>query len=78
MSSMIKPSWAPDAVATNVGWVNPQTGEILVSVKGLPDAVPYVKGKIEQKPAAKVEKPEPEVTESSEEKPSKKFFKKNK
>lgn len=26
----------PDAVATNKGWRHPQTGELLVSVKGLP------------------------------------------
>ena len=29
------PLYAPTAVATSLGWVNPQTGEILVSHKGL-------------------------------------------
>ena len=29
------PSWAPKAVATTKGWVDPKTGELLVSVKGL-------------------------------------------
>lgn len=31
----IPPLYAPTAVATSLGWVNPQTGEILVSHKGL-------------------------------------------
>lgn len=29
------PRWAPNAIATAKGWVDPKTGELLVSVKGL-------------------------------------------
>lgn len=32
-----KPSWAKNAVATNRGWEDPNTGEVLVSLKGLLD-----------------------------------------
>jgi SMC interacting uncharacterized protein involved in chromosome segregation len=31
----------PDAIATNYGWVNKKTGELLVSIKGLPGAVEW-------------------------------------
>lgn len=29
------PSWAPNAIATEKGWVDPKTKELLVSIKGL-------------------------------------------
>lgn len=29
------PNWAPDAIATDRGWVNPDTGELLVAIRGL-------------------------------------------
>lgn len=29
------PHWAPDAVATEKGWVDPNSGELLVAVEGL-------------------------------------------
>ena len=35
------PTWAPDAVATDHGWVDKKTGEVLVSCKKLTKAVPY-------------------------------------
>lgn len=35
------PTWAPDAVATDRGWVDKKTGEVLVSCKKLTKAVPY-------------------------------------
>lgn len=35
------PTWAPDAVATDRGWVDKKTGEILVACKKLTKAVPY-------------------------------------
>jgi hypothetical protein len=41
-----KPNWAPNAVATSAGWVNPDTNELLVSARGLPGALPYIKGRI--------------------------------
>ncbi|USV40827.1 hypothetical protein [Xanthomonas phage BUDD] len=31
------------AVATHLGWVNPVTGELVVSIRGLPDAVVWSK-----------------------------------
>jgi hypothetical protein len=31
------------AVATHKGWVDPKTGELLVSIRGLPDAVVWTK-----------------------------------
>ncbi len=37
-----KPTWAPDAVATDRGWVDPVNGDILVSCKRLANAVSYV------------------------------------
>ena len=35
MKNMTPPKWALNAVATEQGWVNPRTGEILVSIRGL-------------------------------------------
>jgi hypothetical protein len=32
---MKPPNWCKNAIATNRGWVDPKTGEVLVSVKGL-------------------------------------------
>jgi len=29
------PYWAPDAVATKQGWVDPKTGELLMAIEGL-------------------------------------------
>ncbi len=37
-----KPTWAPDAVATDRGWVDPKNGDILVSCKRLEGAIDYV------------------------------------
>jgi len=37
MSEVRKP--IPDAVATIYGWAHPRTGELLVSLKGLPNPV---------------------------------------
>lgn len=31
------PNWAPDAVATNLGWCHPVTGEVLIAHPGLKD-----------------------------------------
>lgn len=39
MSNQSPPKWAPNAVPTEYGWVNPKTGELLVSKKGLTDVV---------------------------------------
>lgn len=50
-----KPNWAPDAIATTAGWVNPKTNELLVSVRGLPGALPYIKGRIIHPAATKVQ-----------------------
>lgn len=33
-----------NAVATEFGWVNPKTGELLVSCRGLPNQVPWRRG----------------------------------
>lgn len=35
MKNLTPPKWAPYAVATERGWVNPKTGELLISLKGL-------------------------------------------
>jgi hypothetical protein len=29
------PHWAPKSIPTEMGWVDPKTGELLVAVKGL-------------------------------------------
>lgn len=29
------PLWAPDAIATDKGWVDPNTGEVLLAIEGL-------------------------------------------
>jgi hypothetical protein len=29
------PSYCPDAIATDVGWINPRNGELLISVRNL-------------------------------------------
>lgn len=29
------PMWAPDAIATEKGWVDPRTGEVLLAIEGL-------------------------------------------
>lgn len=31
----VPPSWAPNAIATSRGWVNPKTGELLVAKSNL-------------------------------------------
>ncbi len=74
-----QPSWAPDAVATTAGWVNPKTNELLSSVRGLENALPYIRGKIvypEPVKAAPVPTPAPAKPEvaavvEEEEKPKK-------
>ncbi|ASD50414.1 hypothetical protein FDI24_gp133 [Acidovorax phage ACP17] len=35
------PKNVPDAVATKIGWAHPDTGEHLVSIRGLDNPVPY-------------------------------------
>jgi len=35
MNIMNPPSYCPDAIPTNAGWVNPKTGELLVSHRNL-------------------------------------------
>lgn len=35
------PTWAPKAIATDKGWVDPKTGEILVACTKLAKATPY-------------------------------------
>ena len=57
------PTWAPNAVATEKGWEDPQTGEVLVAVKGLSKSGKKPEPK---KPEPKVEKVE-EVVEKAEE-----------
>ena len=29
------PQWAPNAIATKQGWVDPKTGELLMAIEGL-------------------------------------------
>jgi hypothetical protein len=29
------PVWAPNAIATDKGWVDPNTGEVLIAIEGL-------------------------------------------
>lgn len=36
------PSWAPDAIATTRGWVDPKTGDLLVACKRLKNAVSHI------------------------------------
>lgn len=35
MKNLKPPKWAPYAIATEKGWVNPKTGELLVCLRGL-------------------------------------------
>lgn len=35
------PTWAPNSVATDKGWVDGKTGEVLVAVKNLKNATEY-------------------------------------
>lgn len=35
MDYLQPPSYCPDALATDVGWINPKNGELLISVKNL-------------------------------------------
>lgn len=36
MENLLKPpSYCPDALATDIGWINPKNGEILILVKNL-------------------------------------------
>lgn len=35
MKNLNAPKWAPRAIATDKGWVDPKTGELLVSFRGL-------------------------------------------
>lgn len=35
MKNSTPPRWAPYAIATERGWVDPKTGELLISLKGL-------------------------------------------
>ena len=35
------PTWAPKAIATDKGWVDPKTGEVLVACTQLAKATPY-------------------------------------
>lgn len=35
MKILTPPKWAPNAVATEQGWVDPKTGELLISLRGL-------------------------------------------
>lgn len=37
------PTWASNAIATDRGWVDPKTGEVLVSCTRLNNATPYSK-----------------------------------
>lgn len=39
MTIQTPPTWAPSAVATVHGWVDPKTGELLVSKKNLKNPV---------------------------------------
>jgi hypothetical protein len=39
MSNQSPPNWAPNAIPTVHGWVDPKTGELLVSKKGLTNTV---------------------------------------
>ena len=67
MSQLSPPRWAKFAVATNRGWVDSRTGELLVSSKNL-------KAKIEAASATSVPEPEPVKEEP---KPKKKREQKN-
>lgn len=42
MKNLTPPKWAPYAVATEQGWTNPKTGEILVALKGLKSRIEAV------------------------------------
>lgn len=39
------PHWAPNAVATEKGWTDPKTGELLIAVQGLLEEAPKKKTK---------------------------------
>lgn len=49
----------PDAVATKFGWALPKTGELLVSIRGLPVEVEEYKPNCPIRPTPKIVKEEP-------------------
>lgn len=46
------PNWAPDAIATTQGWVDPKTGELLMAITGLTPTVISNEPSVEETPAA--------------------------
>ncbi len=37
-----RPSYCPDAIATDTGWVNPRTGELLVAIRHLDSKIRHL------------------------------------
>ena len=62
---LLPPNWAPKAIATNQGWVDPKTNELLVSYRGLKTLIDNQKPKI-------IKKDEPVIDESNVEKKQRK------
>lgn len=46
------PKWAPNAVATDRGWEDPNTGELLVSIRGLKSKIGKTEPEQKEKPKA--------------------------
>ena len=65
-----KPHWCPTAVATNQGWVNPTTGELLVSLGGLAQKLED-EAKISAPPVVARPQPVPVIKEAKIKKPKK-------
>ena len=45
------PNWAPNAIATTQGWVDPTTGELLMAIEGLTPTVISNETPVEPTPA---------------------------
>ena len=61
-----KPKWAPNAIATERGWEDPKTGELLVSVRNLKSRI---QGEQKETPAPKKAAEKPKAEEVVEETP---------
>ena len=71
MSVYKKPRWAPNAVATDKGWVDPETGELLVSLKNLKSKIAAESKTQETKQKAKDDGPKIKPVKEEEAKPEK-------
>lgn len=53
---LLPPNWAPKAIATNQGWVDPKTNELLVSYRGLKTLIDNQKPNVIEKDEPVIDK----------------------